>query len=333
MIHADAEIEADLHEAVRLATSYAADLYKAEGVEELDKIPREQFVTRCHEGFYLAQELIFKRLLPFEQNLKELRTQIQGRTKGKKKQEADGDEALQELRREETRLVGIANAFRRVADTMAWQILSLNRVIMRSTHTNRGARGYLSDTNISSAIEAIPQLRKPGEFYLINDLTLCLGSGAGDLLEVHADRSFGFVELKTGAENARIFDFLHEFKEKVDQQSVLIAEGTPPSAPEECTVHAFLDANIDLLTDKGKRKQIDRIVRQMDRMHAVIEYDRTNVGKDLTLTAKGKPVERNRVAHVGETKDEHAFSEIRHVVCTENLSSGVAVMKSAQNGA
>jgi hypothetical protein len=314
MIQADPETEANLHEAVRLATSYAADLYRAEGVEELDQIPSEQFVARCHEGFHLAQELILKHLLPLEQNLKGLRAEIQELTKGKKKKEARRDQGLQELRREENRLVGVSNAFRRVADTIARQILGMNRVLMRSTHTNRGSRGYLSDTNIKSATEAIAQLRKPGEFYLINDLTLCLGSGAGDLLEVHADRSCGFVELKAGAENVRIFDFLHGFKEKVDKQSSLIAEGMSPSSPEECAVHRFLDANIDLFRDKGKRKQIDRVVRQMDRMHAVLEYDRTNVGKDLTLTAKGKPVERNRVAHVGETKDEHAFSKVRQVL-------------------
>jgi hypothetical protein len=117
-----------------------------------------------------------------------------------KKKEIQRDEALQELRREENRVVGVSNAFRRVADTMAWQILRMNKVLMRSTHTGHGGRGYLSDTNIASAVEAIAQLRKPGEFYLINDLTLCLGSGAVDLLHVRADRSCAFVELKTGAE-------------------------------------------------------------------------------------------------------------------------------------
>ena len=52
----------------------------------------------------------------------------------------------------------------------------------------------------------------------------------------------------------------------------------------------------------------------MGRMHAVVEYDRTNLGKDISLTAKGNPVEKNRVAHVPETEDEHAFAEIREVL-------------------
>jgi hypothetical protein len=314
MIETDPQTETDLREAVRLATSYAADSFRAENVKEFDKIPREQFVARCHEGFDLAQKLILKTLLPLEQRLKELRIEIQKRSKGKKKKEIQRDEALQELRREENRFVGVSNAFRRVADTIAWQILHMNKVLMRSTHTGHSGRGYLSDTNIASAVEAIAQLRKPGEFYLINDLTLCLGSGAGDLLHVRADRSCGFVELKTGAENIRIIDFLHGFEERVDQQRARIVEGTPPRSPEECQLHDFLGANIDLLTDKGKRKQMDRVVRQMDRMHAVLEYDRTNLGKDISLTTKGKPVKRNRVAHVPETKDEHAFAEIREVL-------------------
>jgi hypothetical protein len=314
MIETASQTETDLREAVRLATSYAVDLFRAENVEEFGKIPREEFVARCHEGFDLAQRLILKNLLPLEQRLKELRTAIQERSKGKKKKEIQRDEALQDLRREENRVIGASNAFRRVADTIAWQILSMNKVLMRSTHAGHGGRGYLSDTNIASAVEAIAQVRKPGEFYLINDLTLCLGSGAGDLLHVRTDRSCAFVELKTGAENIRILDFLHGFNERVDQQHARIAEGTPPGSPEECPLHEFLGANIDLLTDKGKRKQIDRVVRQMDRMHAVLEYDRTNLGKDISLTAKGKPVERNRVAHVPETKDQHAFAEIREVL-------------------
>jgi hypothetical protein len=314
MIETDPQTEADLREAVRLVTSYAVDLFRAENVKEFGNIPREQFVARCHEGFDLAQKLILKNLLPLEQRLKELRTEIQERSKGKKKKEIRRDEALQELRREENRVVGVSNAFRRVADTIAWQVLSMNKVLMRSTHTSHGGRGYLSDTNIASAVEPIQRLRKPGEFYLINDLTLCLGSGAGDLLYVRTDRTCAFVELKTGVENIRIFDFLHGFEERVDQQRARIAERAPPRSLEECSLHEFLGANIDLLTDKGKRKQIDRVVRQMDRMHAVLEYDRTNLGKDISLTAKGRPVERKRVAHVPETRDEHAFAEIREVL-------------------
>lgn len=314
MIEADPQIENDLREAVRLATSYAADLFRAEKVKEFDKIPREIFLARCHEGFDLAQKLILKNILPLEQRLKEVRSKIQERSKGKKKKEIQRDETLQELRREENRIVGISNAFRRVADTIAWQILSMNKTLMRSTHTDRGGSGYLSDTNIASAVEAIEQLRKPGEFYLINDLTMCLGSGAGDLLHVQADRSWAFVELKTGVENKRIFDFLHGFEDRVKQQRAKIAEGTPPRSPKECSLHDFLGANIDLLTEKGKRKQIDRVIRQMGRMHAVLEYDRTNIGIDLSLTAKGKPVERTRVAHVPKTKDEHAFAEIHKVL-------------------
>ncbi len=250
MIETDPETEAELFEAVRLATAYATDTYRAENVTEFDKIPREEFVARCHDGFWLAQELILKNILPLEQKLKDLRAEIKERSKGKKKAEKQRDEALQEHSREERRLTGVSNAFRRVADTIAWQILGLNKVFMRSTHTSHDSRGYLSDTNISSAIDAVAKLRKPGEFYLINDLTLCLGSGAGDLLHARVDRSCGFVELKTGAENVRIFDFLHEYDEQVKQQYAKIAEGAAPKTPEECQLHEFLGKNIDLLTEE-----------------------------------------------------------------------------------
>jgi hypothetical protein len=177
MIETDAQTEADLREAVRLATSYAIDSLGVTTREELEKIPREHFMARCHEGFGLAQKTILKNLLPLEQSLKELRAKIHEQSKGKKKKELQRDEAVHALRREETRLVGVTLAFRRVADTIAWQILRFNKVLMRSTHTSHGNRGYLSDTNITSAVEAIADLQTPEDFYLINDLTLCLGSG------------------------------------------------------------------------------------------------------------------------------------------------------------
>jgi hypothetical protein len=316
MINADPQTEVDLREAVRLATSHAADAYGAEGITEFGEIPREQFVARCHEGFDLAQKLILKNVLALEKKLKVLRADIKQRSKGKKTREIERDQEIMQLSREESEVVAIANAFRRVADTMAWQILGMNKVLMRSTHTGHGSRGYLTDTNIESLVEAIEQLRKPGEFYLINDLTLYLGAGAGDLLEVHADRSCGFVEVKSGAQNVRIFEFLHEFGERSDQQRNMIEERKGPRSPEECHLHQFMDANSDLLTEKNNRKQIGRIVRQMDRMHEVLQYDRTNIGKDLTLTASGKPVERMRVSHVSEANEEYAFAEIHNLLAS-----------------
>lgn len=311
MIEADAETEAELREAVRLAKSYAADSFRAEGVEDFGTLARETFVARCHEGFHLAQERILKNVLPLQQQLKSLRADIQKLSKGKKKAEIQRDGTLQNFHKETARLLSIEKAFRRVADTIAWQVLRFNRVFMRSTHTGHDGGGYLSDSNIASAVEAIAQLRKPGEFYLINDLTLCLGAGAGDLTWVKIDQSIAFAELKTGVENARILEFLYDYAEKAEEQSVRIKEGNGPRTPEECAIHELLGANIDLLTNKSKRRQMERMIRQMERMDAVLEYERTNIGKDISLTAKGKPIKRNRVAHVSETKNEHAFREIR----------------------
>jgi hypothetical protein len=77
-----------------------------------------------------------------------------------------------------------------------------------------------------------------------------------------------------------------------------------------------LGEHSDLLTDRDKQKQLGRVVRQMDRMHSVLEYDRLNIGKDISLTAKGKSVERNRLAIVMKTEDEHAFAEINNALAS-----------------
>jgi uncharacterized protein YdaT len=135
MIRTDAQTETDLREAVRLATSYAADSFRAENREKIKNIPREEFVARCHEGFDLAQKLILKNLMSLEERLKELRAKIKSQSKGKKKKEIQRDEALRSVSREENSLTFIADAFRRVADTIAWQVLGMNKVLMRSTHT------------------------------------------------------------------------------------------------------------------------------------------------------------------------------------------------------
>jgi hypothetical protein len=56
LIETDEKTESDLREAVRFATSYAADSFGVDTREKLDKIPREQFAARCYEGFDLAQK-------------------------------------------------------------------------------------------------------------------------------------------------------------------------------------------------------------------------------------------------------------------------------------
>jgi hypothetical protein len=174
MIRADPQTEADLREAVRLATFYAGAAYRAEGVTEFGKIPREQFVARCHEGFDLAQKLILKNLLSLETKLKALRAEIAQRSKGKKKKEIARDEKVVQLRRDENEAAAIADAFRRVADTMVWQILGMNKVLMRSTHTSHGSRGYLSDTNVASLVDA-----RAGPGCLNNNSASISGASAG----------------------------------------------------------------------------------------------------------------------------------------------------------
>src|SRR5262245_13837005 len=78
----------------------------------------------------------------------------------------------------------------------------------------------------------------------------------------------------------------------------------------------FITANREFFAEKGKRKHVDRVIRQMERMQSVLEYDRLNVGDDLSLTAKGKPIGRRRRAHVPKTKDEHVFSKIGKVLAS-----------------
>ena len=203
-------------------------------------------------------------------------------------------------------------AFRRVADAMAWQILTMNKVLIRSTNTTHDHHGYLRDTNVESAVDAIKQLQKPGEFYLINDLTACLGAAAGDLTHVDVNRRCAFVELKTGEQNVRVMKFLDGLSElRKKQRHGPANERTQPTEKRTCEIGEFLNAHREFFVDKGKWKQVDRVLRQMSRMQAVLEYDRLNEGEDLSLTAKGKPTGRRRIAHVPKTQDEHAFSEIR----------------------
>lgn len=308
MIEVTEQLEDEVKETVRLATSYAVDFFGAKSPEDIEKIERKLFITKCHEGFDLAQDRIVKNLIELESQLKVLNQKIKNAEKGKKQKELKSDEEYPSLLKERKKVHSIAQCFRRIADTIVWQILDMNRVLIRSTVIGEDHHGYLEDKNLSSALDTIKQLKKPGDFYLITDLTSCLGAGSGDLLHIDVEQNWRFIELKTGPVNIEVTEFMEALRERAE--SGMTNSG---QAPEEILRdpknRAFFD-KYGHMFEKGKKEHVERFLRQMGRLYAVQEYEHKNIGKEIALTKGGKEKGRIKRAFIPHTEDRHAFNEV-----------------------
>jgi hypothetical protein len=200
MIQPDLKFERDVAEAARLATRHAVESLNVKSRDDIAKLPRSDFVAKCHEGFSLAQDIALKNVLALEPELRAIRQKRTAYEKGKKKGELKDDANYAALRAEEDRLSTGIRLFQRLVDAIAWQILGMNSVLIRSTVTGQEG-GYLTDKNLTSVLRVIAERKAAGEFMLINDLTSCLGAGSGDLIHVHIDQRLTFLEVKEGEEN------------------------------------------------------------------------------------------------------------------------------------
>ncbi|MBI1957250.1 MAG: hypothetical protein HY434_01075 [Candidatus Liptonbacteria bacterium] len=300
------ELEKEIRQAVSYATEHATNFFNAKTSEDFEKVDKKVFIAKCHEGFDLAQDLIVKRVLEFEKELKPILEKRKALSRSKKKKELASDSKYSEVLKEERAILNKILFFRRVADVLAWTILKMNKVLIRGTHTLNDHHGFLEDKNIESALDTIPKIKKPGEFYLINDITTCLGSGAGDMLKV-GPGGFQFVELKTGKINRQVLEFVLKFKDHISRKWKEKEVDPEPWMLQDKEVKDFFNINSSLFGDKTLEKHIERMMRQMDRMHAVLDYDKKNIGKDISLTRTGKETGRRKQAFVVEAPDKHAF--------------------------
>ncbi|HUW71986.1 MAG TPA: hypothetical protein VMV66_02270 [Candidatus Humimicrobiaceae bacterium] len=305
------KLEEEVKGIFKLVTSYAVDFFGAKDIRDIQRIDKNLFRHKCHEGFYLAQDRIISNLLEIEEELKKLKKQIKECKSGKETEKFVAEESYDKLLDEEDMLSKEVLLFRRLADVMAWTILKMDKILIRSTQTGEDFHGYLLDKNIESLIDVINKTKNLDEFMLINDITLCLGSGAGDLTRVRRG-GFVFCEVKDGIVNKEIFDYVKQtgnyMKEKnIEIQDKKDVENLFKNRPNHGN---FINKSASIFDNKKKREQFERIYRQWERMGNVLDYHKRGIGFDIRKTKSGQETGRMKIMSEAKTADEYFFNII-----------------------
>ncbi len=148
-----------------------------------DPTRRLEFYRQSHAGFARAQERIIERLLVLEN---ETRTQTDG-------------------------FLGEELMLRKIADSIAWQMLSSQLYVARLLYAEQ-VPPRLSQSNCSATLSVARHLMMPDytKFALLADITTFVQMG--DLVVTDASSGqLSFVEVKSGKKNREYFEFLQKF--------------------------------------------------------------------------------------------------------------------------
>jgi hypothetical protein len=190
----DDEFREKLEQLVPLVLSYGIDALKIPLGTKPEEISRyahpQEFITKCHEGFKLAQERLLNALLSIEDEMKILdRRMIESRRESQETFES-------QLKTEFEKLQFQRASFKEVANVIAWTLLRGERAHIRALMKVGMWDGYLRDRNITSVVNEAEKInRDPDSFALITDITSCLGMG--DMLVTRKGR-MAIVEVKEG---------------------------------------------------------------------------------------------------------------------------------------
>lgn len=305
------EEEEEVKYIFKLTTSYAVDFFGAKNFEDVQKIDKNLFRNKCHEGFYLAQDRIVTNLLKIEKELRKVKKQIKEFKSKKRREEFIKTETYHKLLNKKDKLNKEILLFRRLADVIAWTILKLDKILIRSTQTGEDFHGYLSDKNIKSLLDVINKTKNEEEFILINDITLCLGSGAGDLTRIRRG-GFDFCEVKDGIVNKEILDYVTQAGNYMKEKNIEIKneKDVENLFKNRASHEDFINKSASIFDNKKKRKQFERIYRQWERMGNVLDYHKRGIGIDIRKTKGGQETGRMKIMSEAKTADEYFFNII-----------------------
>ena len=223
-------------------------------IEDFSKLTEEEvskFIADCHTGYKEAQKLIISEIMDYQTELTELKTKLK---EANKKRDKEGKKKIiVEQKIIENRIA----SFSHIADTIAWSLIGHQISTARRLYINEEGSKYLSNSNISHAIEVADSINEnPNDFALISDITNFVQ--IGDLL-IRKNGQIGIMELKQGSVNDEIAEFLADLENK--NQSID-------------------DVNLEEEFDKTTVKQVKRVVRQKTRMNQVTTLVNDDEGVD-----------------------------------------------------
>jgi hypothetical protein len=175
-------------------------LIREEAVERLGynsleeiKANSERFYSEVHSDFQIAQNLILENLIKKEEQLEQLKSELKLQRKEKK------DANIKDINSEIWRNNFRQNVFRKLADSIAWQLIKGQHYIARRFYI-RAEPPIIKESNITDVKRRVDIYNKEDSqsFALINDLTSFLQ--IGDILRKTPDGLF-IIEAKEGEMN------------------------------------------------------------------------------------------------------------------------------------
>jgi len=181
-------------------TRYGIDKLNAP-VNLKNKLQYNKFISYVHEGFGLAQEEIINTLLLIQQQKDECKAKLKNEK---------NKEILKTLKDKQESLANQEMITRKLADSIAWQLIGQFHYIARRMYTGQNQLSIKS-SNLSSGQEFVTRYNKENtlRFALLTDITSFLQ--LGDVLVLDRSDSnpiIGVAELKEGKKNEETREFL-----------------------------------------------------------------------------------------------------------------------------
>ncbi|PKQ89425.1 hypothetical protein CXK86_20480 [Paenibacillus sp. BGI2013] len=181
--------------------------FKMTDVDELKRQSQAtEFISKVHKGFMQAQNLILQNLLLLGEEKKKTKERIKELNKLRE------DKDIIQVLKEKVQIIEYQeNVLRKVADTIAWQILKSDITVIRRLY-NFSAQVEIYNSNLEHDLEVVQEIFETDNerFPLITDITSFIQ--VGDLLIRDRDK-INILELKEGKVNEQISDILKEHLE------------------------------------------------------------------------------------------------------------------------
>ncbi|MED1794990.1 hypothetical protein P4V54_20145 [Brevibacillus nitrificans] len=173
---------------------------------------KREFISKVHKGFMLAQNLIIQNLLLLGKEKAKNKDMIKESNRQQKSKDV-----IQGLKQDLKRIEYQENVLRKIADTIAWQILNNDITVIRRLY-NFSSQVEIYNSNLKHDLQVVEEMfEKDNEtFPLITDITSFIQ--IGDLL-IKDRNVIKVVELKEGKVNEEISNMLDEhFEFKCDRK-------------------------------------------------------------------------------------------------------------------
>ena len=218
---------------------------------------KKNFFNKVHEGFEQAQEEIIQALLIIDNELAELKKlNIDLRLK---KQPVE----IKELKKNILILKYHELVFRKLADSIAWQLLNLEKYRVRRLIINK-LPTPIKNIDLENTNKSIKWLKVnyPNSFTLITDITTFIHIGDLLVFDSKNNQNF-FIELKSGIVNEEITNMIEAFNPNNDFRNFKL-----------------FDAFFANDKNEKKYKQLKRVIKQDRRVANVISVFKNDKGID-----------------------------------------------------